>query len=302
MVNDYFSQAAIDFFLGNVTSLVFDEFEANMKTKDPAVSMTKMRELAIETSRKIVVQEDKEELVGGWTMLSPHQFNTIKSLPFEEVVLLLTNTALYLCHFDWKLDKVSSFERVDFAHVTGIQVGTYITSTISPAHADESKNVGLVVTYEPGKTDIRRVNTRSLSSVSVLAGEGNATAPQDAANDDQKAAAGPAGVLAPIFGGTSKPQGPERKRVALKALYAHTYMTDAGTKSSASVQTEAEQVDAIAAEIERLVVSNQRAPAKGGEERKSIVEKGDIISLAEAKKSTGLLEQLGHSIKKFVWA
>lgn len=289
MVNDYFSQAAIDFFLGNVTSLVFDEFEANMMTKDPAISMTKMRELAIETSRKIVVQEDKEELVGGWTMLSPHQFNTIKSLPFEEVVLLLTNTALYLCHFDWKLDKVSSFERVDFSHVTGIQVGAYVTSTISPVHADESKNFGLVVTYEPGKNDIRRVNTRSLSSMSVSAGEGSAMA-------------GPAGVLAPIFGGTSKPQEPERRRVALKALYAHTYMADTGAESGASVQSEAEQVDAIAAEIERLTFSNQRATAKGGEERKSIVEKGSIISLAEAKKSTGLLEQLGHSIKKFVWA
>ena len=302
MVNDYFSQAAIDFFLGNVTSLVFDEFEANMMTKDPAISMTKMRELAIETSRKIVVQEDKEELVGGWAMLSPQQSNTIKSLPFEEVVLLLTNTALYLCHFDWKLDKVSSFERVDFAHVPGIQVGTYVTSTISPAHADESKNVGLVVTYEPGKNDVRRVNTRSLSSMSVSAGEGSATAPRAATDNDQKAEAGPVGVLAPIFRGVSKPPGPERKRVALKALYAHTYMADAGEKSSASVQTEAEQAEAIAAEIERLVFSNQRAPVKGGEERKSIVEKGDIISLAEAKKSTGLLEQLGHSIKKFVWA
>jgi hypothetical protein len=32
------------------------------------------------------------------------------------------------------------------------------------------------------------------------------------------------------------------------------------------------------------------------------VDEGDIISLAEARKSTGLLEQLGHSLKKLVWA
>lgn len=48
MVNDYFSQAAIDFLLGNVTAKVFDEFEADMMTKDPAVSIPKTRERAVE--------------------------------------------------------------------------------------------------------------------------------------------------------------------------------------------------------------------------------------------------------------
>ncbi|KAK7923266.1 hypothetical protein PG985_007337 [Apiospora marii] len=303
MVNDYFSQAAIDFFLGNVTALVFEEFEATMMTKDPAVSMSKMRDQAIETSRKIVVEEDKEDFIGGWTILSPHQSDTIKSLPFEEVVLLLTGTALYLCRFDWKLDKVSSFERVDMSHVLGIQVGTYITTTISPAQADEAKNMGLVVTYEPGEKDIRRVNTRSLSSVS-------GPRPHEG-NDD---AGG--GILGPIFGGGRKQQQQQEprqppKRIALKALYAQSSFQDAArTKAMANnnrdskVLTESQQVDMIAAEIERLAFVNQPlGRVEGGEaERKSIVERKDIISLAEAKRNTGLLEQLGHSIKKLVWA
>lgn len=33
-----------------------------------------------------------------------------------------------------------------------------------------------------------------------------------------------------------------------------------------------------------------------------LIRRENIISLEEAKKSTGLLEQLGHTIKKLVWA
>ncbi|OTB06992.1 hypothetical protein M426DRAFT_318356 [Hypoxylon sp. CI-4A] len=298
MVNDYFSQAAIDFFLGNVSSMVFDEFEATMMSKDPGVSMSKMREQAIETSQKIAIEDDKEDFIGGWILLSPHTSDTVKSLPFEEVVLLLTDTALYLCRFDWKLDKVSSFERVDLAHVVSIKVGTYITSAISPAEADESKNVGIVVTYEPGKFDIKRTNTRSLSSTSGQSDQQSGK--KDALNGPAAAPAAVSGILNQgiLNAITGKPQAHAPRKIALKALYSRTAVSD--TKDVKSM-TENEQINVIATEIERLVFVNQPASEASGE-RKSIIEKGDIISLADAKKSTGILEQWGHSIKKLVWA
>ncbi|ORY68705.1 SacI homology domain-containing protein [Pseudomassariella vexata] len=296
MVNDYFSQAAIDFFLGNVTFMVFEEFEATMMTKDPAVSMGKMREQAIETSRKIVVSDDSEDFIGGWTVLSPHQSNTIRSLPMEEVVLLLTDAALYLCRFNWTLDKVSSFERVDLAHIVGLQVGTYITSTISPAQADETKNVGLVVTYEPGKNDIKRVNTRSLSSISGPSTSGS-PASQEEGVANPSATSG--GILAPIFGGSAKQQAPQPPRkIALKALNASNSIADVSPKTTTRM-TEMEQIEVIAAEIERLVSADQPQANRGNE---GFRERSDIISLAEAKKNTGILEQWGHTIKKLVWA
>lgn len=301
MVNDYFSQAAIDFLLGNVTSMVFEEFEDTMMTKDPAVSMAKMRELAIETSQKIVIEDDSEDFIGGWTLLSPHISDTVKSLPFEEVVLLLTDAALYLCRFDWKLDKVSSFERVELSHVVGIKVGTYITSTVSSTQADENKNVGLVVTYEPGKNDIKRINTRSLSSKPGPIGDNGPTPSQEEGTNTLPAAS--AGILAPIFGGGAK-QKPAQppKKLALKALYARSSMTDATAKNGGKILTEAELIEVIAHEIERLAFINQPLQDQGGTERKSIVDRADIISLAEARKNTGLLETLGHSIKRLVWA
>lgn len=109
IVNDYFSQAAIDFLLGNVTVQVFEDFEDKMMSGDPGMSIQKVRENAISTCTKIVIVDRREELIGGWTMLSPSRPDTLAGLPMEEVVLLLTDSALYKVRFDWNNEKVLSF-------------------------------------------------------------------------------------------------------------------------------------------------------------------------------------------------
>ena len=304
MFNDFFLQTSIDFLLGNVTSLVFQEFEANMMTKDPAVSMQKMREQAIELSQKRVIEDESEEFIGGWTLLTPHVPDTIKTHLFEEAVLLLTDAALYLCRFDWNSDKVSSFERVDLAHVQKIRFGTYITSTMSPTQTDEMRNVGLVVEYNPGLNDVTRVNTRTLSSVTSGV-RGPVKAEADKTQDCEYETSAPKGI-----GGflSRRPQPAVPRKVALKALYTTTSIADASAKSKANEPstitrlTEIQETVIIAAEIERLVINKQArfVDKKPGET--GLIEKTDIISLAEAKKNTGLLEQLGHSIKRMVWA
>lgn len=286
MVNDYFSQAAIDFLLGNVTAKVFEEFESDMMTKDPAMSMVQVRQQAIELCQKRLIADEKEEFHGGWVLLSPNTPDTIKSWPLEEVVLLLTDAALYLCHFDWKLDKVSSFERIQLGNVTGIKFGTYITSTISPSHIDEISNVGFVVTYQPGKTDVRRTNTRTFSSRGDIAAR---PTPADEKDDSLQAS------LVSLLSG--KPKSPTSRRLVFKAPYADSSMAIA---SDGPRQTEIQQVVTICAEVERLAFEQQLP--QPDEERKSIIEKGDIISLEEAKRNTSLLDQLGHSLKKMVWA
>ncbi|KAI9172462.1 Phosphatidylinositide phosphatase SAC2 [Paramyrothecium foliicola] len=285
MVNDFFSQAAIDFLLGNSTEKIFDEFEADMMTKDPAVSMTKMREQAVELCQRRVVADEGEEFHGGWVLLSPHTANTVKSWPMEEVVLLLTDVALYVCRFDWNSDKVSSFERLQLRSLTNIKHGPYILSTTSPSHMDESKNVGFVITYEPGKNDVKRTNTRTMSNL-----EGPNKQPQVS----DEIANLPSSLIS-LVSGRPKEQG--TRTLAFKAPYAGSSVAPvvAGPQ-----QTEVQQVSTICTEIERLALDSQLQ--KEGEEQKSLVERGDIISLEEAKRNTGLLEQLGHSIKKLVWA
>lgn len=281
MVNDFFLQTAIDFLLGNVTYKIFDEFEATMMTKDPAVSMQKMREQAIELCQRRVVADESEEFIGGWTMLSPHVSDSLTTQPFEEVVLMLTDKALYLCRFDWNLDKVSSFERVELAHIKKIRFGTYIISTNSQAQMDENKNVGLLVSYGPGTNDDVRFNTRSLTSLTAKA---RAKAPTS----------GIAGFL-----GRRNNEPATEKKMAFKALSSQSARAGVGTDTAKL--SEIQQVVTICAEIERLALQTKPDP-KGTDPPSTLIEKGDIISLADAKKNTGLLEQLGYSIKKMVWA
>ena len=140
IVNDYFSQAAIDYLLGNVTAQVFEDFEVNLMSRDPSMSIEKVRENAINTSSKIVIEDSREDLVGGWALLSPRESNTVKMLPLEEVVLLVTDAALYKVCFDWSNEKVSSFERVDLRSITSIMKGAYITSVLTSAQANEARN------------------------------------------------------------------------------------------------------------------------------------------------------------------
>lgn len=287
MVNDYFSQAAIDFLLGNVTAKVFDEFEADMMTKDPALSVEKMREQAVELCRKRVVADEKEEFHGGWVLLSPNTADTIKAWPLEEVVLLLTDAALYLCRFDWDRDKVSSFERVRLVNVTHVKFGTYITSTISTSHMDELRNVGLVVFYEPGKSNTRRTNTRTFSSQDINTSKVSPRRQKSHTNH-------PSSLVTLLAG---RAAGPHDRKLVFKAP-----CTDSSTAKARNgpQQTEIQQVVTICAEIERLSFECQPHSRKHDDD--TILEKGEIISLEAAKRNTSLFGQLGHSIKKFVWA
>jgi hypothetical protein len=289
IVNDYFSQAAIDFLLGNVTAAVFEDFEANMMSGDLAVSAKKMRQQAIETCQKLVIADQHEEAIAGWTVLMPNAPNTIKSTPFEESVLLLTDAAIYACKFDWNMEKVSSFERVDLQHITSIKYGTYITSTLSAAQSNEQTNVGLVVTYEAGTNDIARVNTRSFSSLQVRYEadllDGTASTPQ----------AQPSGIVNFLSQSLTQSKPPPRV-LAAKALSSRAAVAE-GDETRLS---EIDFVKSVCSEIERMALMGRVVEA--GTERKRLVEEGDIISLAEARRSTGLLEYFGHSIKKLVWA
>ena len=297
IVSDFFSQAAIDYLLGNVTSSVFADFEADMMSGDPAISMRKVRANAIDTSSKIVIADQGEDLIGGWAMLSPQVPNTIRTFPFEEVILLLTDAALYAVRFDWNTEKVSSFERVDLRSVTGLIRGTYITSTLAATQMDERRNVGLVVKYKPGKGDMQRRNTRSLTS---QVGEDEAAgAAKSPASLSYLPAIGLESAISRLSG---RGTGSDTKVLALKTLPARPSIANVDGQE-APVVSERELVQSICDEVQRAVSAGENDGQDGDKaEGKLWVEDNAIISLDEAKKSTGYLEQWSHSLKKFVWA
>ena len=275
-ISDYFSQAAIDYLLGNVNAQVFEDFETDMMSRDPGYSVQKVRANAIETSAKIVIADPSEDLIGGWTLLSPREPNTVKTFPFEELVLLVTDIALYRVNFDFNIEKVSSFERIDLRSIKGIIRGAYITSTLTAAQVDETRNVGLAIKYRPGKEDIARVNTRSLSSTVDL----NSAKDADAEGVSSQ--------------GIYREEVSSLKILAFKALPARSSLTNVEGQEK-SRMSEQEYVNSICDEVQRAALGDHSAVS-------GFVEDKDIISLEEARKSTGLLEQWGHSLKKMVWA
>lgn len=143
----------------------------------------------------------------------------------------------------------------------------YITSTLARRHMDEQKNVGFVLKFRAGPDgELVRRNTRSLDS-----GEGGS-------RSEAKA-------TAPATG----------RFLAFKALEPRTSVPQSGEAADEGEQ-EVEMVKGICEEI--VQATNK---SRGDEMGRLGVEEKDIISLSDAKKSTGYVETLAYSMKKLVW-
>ncbi len=66
--------------------------------------------------------------------------------------------------------------------------------------------------------------------------------------------------------------------------------------------TRAETVTSSRREDPQTGDKGEETAVAGMNRRGSMIEEKDVISLAEAKRSTGLLEVWGHELKKLVWA
>ncbi|KAH7071755.1 SacI homology domain-containing protein [Paraphoma chrysanthemicola] len=289
IVNDYFTQALIDYLLGRATDTIFAEFEADMKSSDYFIDMQKVREQAIERSAGIVIEDHEEDLIHGWTLSVPTSANQVKTATFEEAVLLLTNKALYFCRLDWGTEKVREFERIELENIQGIMRGVYITSSLAQRHMDAEKNVGFVIRYKANAGgDLVRRNTRALDS--------------GASNDDQRKQDAK----------TQPNPGPAGRFLAFKALPPRS-----STSSSSAAKVPDSEVDVVKSICDDIAKSaNKTSDTSGkwnvpgtaqegldydGQPRQVQVEEKDIISLADAKKTTGYLEQIEYSLKKLVW-
>ena len=88
--SDWFSQAVIDYLLGNRNLSVFSEFLLKLQSSDPRdlIRLSRIRAEAIATSVSRVLSEG-ERLLCGWTVFAPSELNLKFSDKFEEKVLLL---------------------------------------------------------------------------------------------------------------------------------------------------------------------------------------------------------------------
>lgn len=284
IVNDYFTQALIDYLLGRATDTIFAEFEADMKSSDYFIDMRKVRQQAIDRCVGIVIEDHDEDLIHGWTLTVPTAANQVKTATFEEAVLLLTDKALYFCRLDWGTEKVREFERIHLENIQGLMRGVYVTSTLAQRHMDTEKNVGFVIRYkaESGGGSLIRRNTRALDS-EVEQADKKQEKPSDAG-----------------------------RFLAFKALPPRSNISF--SEAPDTPDNEVEVVKSVCDEIARVANKAQKSAGKWsvpdtaqegldyeGQDRHLKVEEKDIISLADAKKTTGYLEQLEYSLKKLVW-
>lgn len=273
LFDDFFAQAAIDYLLGGARESVFADFAINMTTADPAIDLRRARQQAVSAAAGVVLGShgddmDTEDLLHGWTLLSPAA-NTL-TRPLAELVLLLTGTALYAVHVDWDRggDKILGYERVPLAALTGLRRGTYITETFAPTQTDPETNQGFVVRFKAGGE--RRVNTRSLAT-------------------DQNAVAG-----------TEDVADGENRILAFKAVRSRS----AFVKDEVSPVQESERklVEDICSEIIRAVEADRRTRNGGSGGSAGLqVEEQDIMSLDDATHNTSYIEQIGYTLKKLVW-
>jgi len=281
LFDDFFAQAVIDYLLGNVTPAVFAEFQITMTSADPAIDIRRARQAAITTASQIVVEEI-EDLLAGWVLAMPATSDDLASRPFQEAILLLSDRAVYVVHFDWNTEKVRGFERMNLGCLQSIQWGTYITETVAPVHMDVKKNVGLLIKYEiavDGKA-VGRSMTRSMGNVTDADG-----------NESEKLIGGD---------GTQRSLSGEKQtgRLAFKAL---------PPRPSAVRIREGEPLplsehELVRSIVEEIVMASARyATMQATHGTPLAVEERDIVSVDAAKKATGFLEQIEYSLKKLVW-
>ncbi|KAI5290412.1 hypothetical protein KEM54_001610 [Ascosphaera aggregata] len=300
LVNDYFSQACMDYMLGNVTIHVFDEFESDLMSGDPGISLEKIRQTAIESCRDIVLSDDSEELLGGWTLLSPRELNTLRTLPFEESVLLLTDAAIYCCRFDWDAEKLLGFERIELCSIVKMVHGTYITSTLTEIQMDSRYNVGFVVSYKSSGDNYLRINTRSPRTL-VDCGESEGGIGQ-----------GPDLTAKVSQDGQSKEKewdifsffrDEKREVTRLAAFKVLPFFKMYVRKDSYTPPVkERDTARLICEEIEHAMMKICDNAAKRSVGEESLIKEMEIISVSEARKQTGILEHLAYDLKRLVWA
>ncbi|KAG8862018.1 hypothetical protein FRB96_002461 [Tulasnella sp. 330] len=303
--SDYFSQACIDFFLGNRNTAVFSEFMLKLQSTDPKemIRLGKIRAAAIETSVEMVLYQG-ETLLHGWTLLSPFEMNVKAGGEFVEKVLLLSPVALYIVNFDYGMVKVKMYTRIPLSDITGIKKGAYILSALQEASRSVPDNYGFVINFRPRQNATRitsyalRNQPSAYPSSPLHPEEKGITA---ALPSIRNHSAPTSSILSNVLSASS--MGPnEHLFVAFKAIPEEVERESRGNdgadefvtanKSSGTCQ---QTVDGIVYAIRAVCV------AAGYGNSDAFITEGDVVSLAEAQRLASIYSKFEYGFKRLLW-
>ncbi|PCH37867.1 hypothetical protein WOLCODRAFT_161110 [Wolfiporia cocos MD-104 SS10] len=303
---DWFSQAVIDYVLGNRTISVFSEFLNKLQSTDPRdlIRLSKIRADAIATCVSRVLPEG-ERLLSGWTLFSPTELNVKVGDKFEEKVLLLSSKAIYIISYDYTLEKVKMYTRVPLCDIVQITKGAYILSPLEEASRDPLQNAGFVVTWRNVGQDTR------VTSYSIRNNPTNLTSPPTfpvpRSPLQQRRASLPAFARKnmPLSGILSKAAAPaaesDKTYVAFKVLPIDPTRTRRDTGSFIEPADELAGAANCKEAVDLIVDTIRQAYRDAGGAQGDFLHEEEIVSLAEAQRMTSVYAKMEYGVKRLLW-
>ncbi|KAJ2746186.1 hypothetical protein GGI20_001541 [Coemansia sp. BCRC 34301] len=306
---DYFSQSVLDFALGNQKASDVFRTILDLRSREPdyALQLSRTREAAIEASIAIVVH-DGECVLLACIVHTPMALNTRKLRGGADAVMVLTDAAVYICSYDYQLEKVSQFWRVELAGMSKVQHGAYITDILAPHSLDTTRNHGVVLYFAttaalPTSVTVAPVGYSSpkpAGSSSAYEG-GSSSHPATAAtmvaiSDEQSAAA--AATPSECF--IACKLASEVQVVMQSVVPVLPNGADSSTPLTRLGALEGQSPELLA---ECLCSAIQSSKSRAGpvDASKFIVE-SPIISAATAKQNTSLVDKVSNRLYKALWA
>ncbi|KAI9486898.1 MAG: SacI homology domain-containing protein [Benjaminiella poitrasii] len=292
-IKDFWRQATVDFILGYHKAEIFRHVPQSTKmSAEPGFERrwAKIRLDAINISSEIVIAED-ETKIGGWTLLSPSTESGKQSKSprkhFEEKVVLLTEKALYVCSYNYELEKVIQFKRLPFDIIASIQIGEYILSSLTPASRSEDLNYGFIV-YHSKEGELVRWNTGSIHNQSL--GDINISNEEEQKGEKEE---------------STEEDDLENQHVATSSaersmeLKGENCIIFKAVRYNVLGELDGE-VETCKEQIQDIVKSIVKA-CKHEEDEANFIRKEAIISLKQAEKTDGIFRKMGYKIKQAIW-
>ncbi|KAI9057938.1 hypothetical protein FKP32DRAFT_1582863 [Trametes sanguinea] len=300
---DWFSQAVIDFILGNRTTSVFSEFLNKLQSTDPRelIRISKIRADAIATCVSRVLPEG-ERLLSGWTLFAPEELNTKVGDKFEEKVLLLSAKALYIISYDYTLEKVKMYTRVPLGDIEGITKGAYILSPLEEASRDPLQNAGFIVSWRNSQDQDTRVTSYSIRNSLDLSSPPASPTTATGSKQSMTVARRSMLPLSRILTNAAAPvAGQDTVFAAFKALPIDPARARRETGSFIQATDELANAKNCKEAVDMIVDAIHQACKDIGNDHPAFVTEADVVSLAEAQRMTSVYAKMEYGVKRLLW-
>ncbi|GAA5900530.1 uncharacterized protein JCM6883_002873 [Sporobolomyces salmoneus] len=317
VVTDFFKQASLDYITG-VNRYAFEEFSERLETSDPReiLRLAQIRQEAIETSTQEVLLEGEEKL-GGWTLISPSEVDTVrpgKGGKFEEKVLLLTNKAVYVVQYEFTLQKVVSSVRIPTGSILSLQTGAYILSSLDSSTSNPTENYGFILRYAASDAT-EKIRTYTLKTQSPQKERKESITAKNvgsrlSASMGLKPLRLPGSIPSTPSKSPTPTPGPDEEEshfFAFKALRRDAIKVSSATGTSQIIESrggdgEDGEKRKTAKDVVRVIVDKLKEEGeKIGVVDEDWIKEKDIISVAESKAQTPLVDRLSHAVYRAIW-